>query len=269
MSDSNTFPDGALEDIAYLTRSKNRAEILALLATESRTRRELEDMTDIPRTTLDRIVNEFEDRDWVTRAPDGDYVATPIGERVATESTNFIGAIQAIRTLGDAVAWLPNDELTIGLHHFKDAIVRRPKPNAVSAPSTFATKLMQEATEFACLVNTPPSLGFEDAMVNGVLDGRLTTNHVITDDELAALQQDVDRASRWKGYVEAGANLYCYEGRIPCNLLVIDDTVIILDRQPEAAEGIESRNSVVRSWAQEMIGEYRDDAERLDAAIFT
>jgi predicted transcriptional regulator len=268
MSDSDIFPDGALEDIAYLTRSKSRATILVLLAMEPRTRRSLGDITGIPRTTLDRIVNEFEERDWATRTSDGDYVSTPIGERIATESTNFVGAIQAIRTLGDAVAWLPDDELTIGLHHFEDATVREPEPNAVSAASRFATKLMQEATEFACLVNTPPSPGFEDAMVNGVLDGRLTTTHVITDGELAVLQQDADRVSRWQAYVEAGANLYCYEGQIPCNLLVIDDTVLILDRQPTAAEGIESRNAVVRSWAQEMIEEYQGDAERLDATTF-
>lgn len=269
MSESDTFPDDALEDIAYLTRSKNRARILALLATRPRTRRSLGDETGIARTTLDRIVNEFEERNWATRTTNGDYVATPVGQRVATESTNFVGAIQAIQTLGDAAAWLPNDELTIGLHHFKDATVRRPEPNAMSAPTRFTAKLMQEATAFACLVNTPPSLGFEDAMVNGVLVGRLTTTHVITDRELAVLLEDADRASRWREYVEAGANLYCYEGQIPCNLLVIDDTVIILDRQPEAAEGIVSRNEVVRSWAREMIDEYQADAERLDTATFS
>jgi len=268
MIDPDTFPDEALEDIAYLSRSKSRVTILAALAAEPRTRRELEDATGIPRTTLDRTVNEFEERNWVTRTLDGDYEATPVGERVATESSNFVGAIQAIRTLGDAVAWLPDDELTIGLHHFAEATVRRPEPNAMTAPTTFATKLMREATEFACLVNTLPSVGFEDAMVNGVLDGRLTTTHVITDDELALLQQDADRASRWQTYVESGANLYCYTGRIPCNFLVIDNTVLILDRQPEAAEGIESTHSVVRSWAQGLIYEHRENAERLDATAF-
>ncbi|OYR41327.1 hypothetical protein DJ82_06020 [Halorubrum sp. Ib24] len=267
MTDPDTFPEGALEDIAYLSRSKSRVTILAALAARPCTRRELEDATGIPRTTLDRTVNEFEERGWVVRTPDGNYGATPIGDRVAAESKNFVGAIRAIRTLGDAVAWLP-DGLAIGLRHFAEATVRRPEPNAMNAPTTFATKLMREATEFACLVNTLPSVGFEDAMVNGVLDGRLTTTHVITDGELAVLREDADRVSRWQTYVEAGANLYCYTGRIPCNLLVIDNTVLILDRQPEAVEGIESTNSVVRSWAQELISEHREDAERLDATAF-
>jgi hypothetical protein len=128
---------------------------------------------------------------------------------------------------------------------------------------------MREATEFACLVNIAPSLGFENAMVEGVVDGRLRTKHIITDGELAVLRQNADRASRWQRYIEAGANLYCYDGRIPCNLLVIDETVLILDRQPEAVEGIKSTNDVVRSWAHEMIDAYQEDAERLTTAAFT
>lgn len=269
MSDQISFPDEALEDIAYLSRSNNRAEVLAMLATESYTRRELANTTDIARTTLDRIVNELEERNWVSRTTDGDYTTTPTGDRIATESTRFVGAMQAIRSLGETVAWLPNDELTIGLQHFTNATIRRPEPNAMNAPSKAATELMREATEFACLVNTPPSLAFEEAMINAVLDGRLATNHVITDSEVAVLRQDTDRASRWREYIEAGANLYCYEGQIPCNLLVIDDSVLILDRQPEAPEGIETTNPEVRSWARDLIEGYREDAKRLDAAAFS
>lgn len=138
----------------------------------------------------------------------------------------------------------------------------------MNAPDTFATGLMREATEFACLVNTPPSLAFEEAMMNGVFEGRLSTKHIITETELTTLWQSPERASDWEAYLEAGADLYCYEGDIPCNLLVIDDTVLILDQQPEAAEGIESTNPVVRSWAHDVIEGYREDAERLETSAF-
>lgn len=261
-------PEDALDDIAYLSRSKTRAWVLATLSAGSYTRGELEDAMEIPRTTLDRAVNELGDRGWVVRTPDGEYAATPAGDRIATESTRFIGVIQAIRNLGDAVAWLPRDELTIGLHHFQEATVRRPEPNAPNAPDTFTTELMREETEFACLVNVPPSLALEEAMIDGMVEDRLTTKHVITDDELAVLLQDDDRAARWQAYVEAGADLYCYDGHIPCNLIVIDDTVLILDRQPEAPEGIVSTTPEVYSWAHETIENYRNDAESLDATVF-
>jgi predicted transcriptional regulator len=208
------------------------------------------------------------ERGWVERTLDGEYVLTATGERVAAETDRYLESMRAIRTLGDAVAWLPSDELTVGLRHFSDATVRRPEPNAVSAPSTVVTEQLREATEFACLVNTAPSLGFERAMIDGVVEKRLTTTHVITDAELDVLRRDPNRAARWRTYVEAGADLYCHNGPIPCNLLVIDETVFVLDRRPEVLEGIESTNVVVREWAVDLITDYREDAEQLDASAF-
>lgn len=258
----------ALDDVAYLSRSRNRVRILAALSNAAATRGELEAATGISRTTLDRAVSELVERNWIERTADGQYSATAAGERIAAETTRVVGAFQAIRNLGDAVAWLPEAELTVGLHQFREATVRRPEPNAMNAPATFATALLREATEFACLVNTPPSLAFEEAMMAGVAEGRLATNHVITEGELDVLREDPDRAARWRTYVEAGADLYCYDGSIPCNLIVIDETVLVLDRQPRAAEGIESSNPAVRAWATELIDDYRADAARLEAAAF-
>ncbi len=209
------------------------------------------------------------EREWVERTTNGEYILTATGEHIAVETERYVGAIQAIQVLGNGVAWLPDDELTIGLQHSREATVLRPEPNATNAPSTHASELMQEATEFACLVNIAPSLGFEYAMMDGVVDGRLSTQHIVTDGELAVLRQNADRVSRWQTYIEAGGNLYCYDRRIPCNLLVIDETVLILDRHPEAVEGIKSTNAMVRSWAHEVIDDYQEDAERLTTAAFT
>lgn len=112
-------PEDTIDDIAYLTGSKTRVWILAILSAESSTRGQLEDATEIPRTTIDRAVNELENRRWVSRTPDGTYSATPVGERIATESGHFIATIKTIRNLGEAVSWLPHDELTIGLRHLR------------------------------------------------------------------------------------------------------------------------------------------------------
>jgi len=265
---ASSRPEDVLEDIAYLSRSDTRMEVLDVLAGAPHTPREITERTDIPRSTLRRTLTEMGERGWVERTTDGEYILTATGEHIADETERYVGAMQAIRVLGDGVAWLPNDELTIGLQYFREATVLRPEPNATSAPSTHAIELMREATEFACLVNIAPSLGFENAMMDGVVDGRLSAKHIITDDELAVLRQNADRTSRWQTYIEAGANLYCYDGCIPCNLLVIDETVFILDRQPEAIEAIKSTNAVVRSWAHKVINDYRGDSERLTAATF-
>lgn len=59
---NDTVPIEALEDIAYLLRSPNRVRILDALTRDPYSRRELGEQTGTSRTTLDRIVNELEER---------------------------------------------------------------------------------------------------------------------------------------------------------------------------------------------------------------
>lgn len=103
--------------MAYLSRSTNRVQILEVIATEAHTPRNIAEVTDVPRSTLRRILTEMVERGWAKRTTDGEYVATRTGGYVAVETERYIGAIHAIRTLGEAVSWLPEEELTIGLQY--------------------------------------------------------------------------------------------------------------------------------------------------------
>jgi predicted transcriptional regulator len=271
MGDSSRFPNQTLENIAYLARSESRVRILETLAGGSYTRNEVEEATDIARTTIDRIINEFEERGWAKRTAEGGYVATPTGERVITEFEPFVETMEAIRKLGDLVAWLPTDTVPIDLRHFDDATIRRPDPAEPTSTTSYLTALLREASEFRCLVGVAPPLAFEKTMRDGVVHGDLKTEHVITYQEYYYLLENQDRLPHWREYVEAGANLYLHDGPIPCNVLVFDDTVIIGNSQAEIGDPfveIESRNETVRAWAYDVIREYKEDAKRLEAATF-
>lgn len=269
VSSGDPPPEEVLEDMVYLSRSETRLQVLTVLATSQRTPRDLSEVTDTPRSTLRRILTELVERGWADRTTDGEYVATRAGEEVAAETERYIGALQGIRTLDGAISWLPDDELTIGLQHFRSASLKRPEANAVLAPDTYLIGLLDGAAEFSCLVNTAPTVGLEKAMLRGVADGRLSTNHVITDDELAVLREDSGRVARWQEYIEAGADVFCYTGPIPGNLIVVDQTVLLADRDLETIEFVVSENETVRSWALETIERYRGEAQRLDAESFS
>lgn len=261
--------EDALADIAYLARSSNRINIIKALAEGPHTSREVEEVTGISRSTLERILSELEERGWAERTTEGAYVATPAGGCAMTEFAPLIGAMQAIRTLGDAVAWLPNDELSIGLRHFSDATVILPEPDDPMAPDTRFVEIIRETRDYHCLACIPPSVAFENAMLDGLIDGRLTTEHIFTDGALAHLSDQPDRLRHWRNNIEAGATVYRYDGKIPCNLFIADRTVMIADQYPEVCEFIQIENEIVWSWAHEMIDMYRTKAEPLTGEMLT
>lgn len=270
--DADGLPDGALSDIAYVSRSGSRVEILDVIATESYSRRELQEATGIARTTVGRIITEFEERGWARRTTDGEYTATPLGERMIAEFKPFVQSVQVIRNLGNLVAWLPTDEVPIDLHYFSDATIHRPdSANPMSTVAKFNTRL-DGTSEFQCLVEIAPPIPFEQAMRDGVVNRGMETKHVITDDEFDYLLDHPDRVTRWREYLEGGANVYRYDGQIPCNLFVFDAIVIISHTNSEFGEphtAIESSNLEVLSWAQRVIEKYRREAEPLDCTAFS
>lgn len=269
MLDSDeTRSEGGLSDIAYLARSANRVEILATLTTGPHTPRDVEAATDVSRSTLERILSELDERGWAERATAGGYTATTVGEYAVTEFAPLVESMATLRTLRDAVDWLPREELSIGLHHFSDATVRTPASNSVTAPAAYMTNLLREATEFSCLVRIAPPIGFEIAMRDRAVSGQLTTEHVITEDELAYIAEQSDRVRRWREYLETDVDVYCYDGDVPCNLFVIDETVLVADREPEVCAFIESENETVREWARDVIRTHRTEADRLQPSAF-
>lgn len=262
---SVSVPDGALEDIAYLSRSVNRLEVLTALTEGPRTRRELEEVTGVSRATIGRIVNEFEERDWAERTTDGDYEVTPQGRHIATQFTPLAESFEAVRRLGEAVEWLPTDELSIGLHHFSDASVMRPENDDPMEVIDHFTDQIRNATEIRVLTHLAPPEPFGTSMRDGFATGRLDGTFVLTGELVEYLRARSARLERWRANVEAGADVYQYEGEIPCNLLVIDDTVFIKSSRSDSvklsyAEPIVSENETVRSWADELIDTYRDEA---------
>jgi predicted transcriptional regulator len=85
------------------------------------------------------------------------------------------------------------------------------------------------------------------------------------------LAEDPERRPRWRESIDAGAVVYGYDGHIPCNLFVIDGTVLVANADTDAGPPgayIESDDPRVLEWADDLIASYRADAERLTADTF-
>lgn len=272
VGDNSTVPTDALEDVAYLSRSVNRVRILDALTDGPYTRRELADETGTSRTTLDRIVNELEERDWAERTTRGDYVATTMGARLMQQVRPFLASVEALGRLGDAVTWLPED-VSVGLHRFSDATVRRPAGDDPMETVDYFVDLAREASEILVLTHLAAPLPLATVMRERLQAGELTTRFVLTDDLVAFLGEQEDHRPVWRDIVEAGARMYRYGDHIPCNLYVFGDTVLIKKSSPgpiHEAYGVPivSTDDAVRSWAVELVEEHRSDAEGVDVDTF-
>jgi predicted transcriptional regulator len=273
-SADDAIPEDALADIDYLSRSANRVAILNGLADGATTRRELADRTGVSRATLDRIVNEFEERGWAERTPDGEYVATAAGVHVVREFRPFVESVAAVERLGEAVAWLPTDELDIGLHEFGDATVRRPENDDPAEAVEFMTGLLRESDEFRTLNHLLPPGIFERVLHDQVVSGELSVEAVTTRDVVDYFVESPGRRERWRDVLKAGTPLFYRDPPIPCNLLLFDDLVLIKrsDTGPiDDSYGVPivSENEAVLSWAHDLIDRYRADAVRVDTRTLT
>lgn len=270
--DPRPLPEAALEDVAYLSRSANRVRILEALAAEPHARRDLMDSTGVSRTTLGRILNELAERGWTERLEDGRFAATRTGEHVATAFLPLVEAMAAVRALGEATAWLPESVHDVGLDAFRDATVHRPDPNA---PLSFARELVDRIEDAGSVrvlsYLAPPEHSVAEVLHERIRDAGVTSELVLAGGLAGHLAEDPERRPRWRESIDAGADVYDYDGHIPCNLFVIDGTVLVVnadaDDGPPGAY-VESDDPRVLEWADGLIVNHREDAERLDAAAF-
>lgn len=178
--DTGSIASDALDDIAYLGRSDNRLEILTLLSSTQATRSELEEQTGVASTTIGRILNELQNRGWVERTIEGTYTASPSGQVVFREFEPIVEAVGAIRSLGESVAWIPLDELSISVRHFKDATVVSSTPNSPLEFVDYIAERIRTASTFRTLTFLDPPTPAGKAMQSVVVDGNQSAEHVLT-----------------------------------------------------------------------------------------
>lgn len=269
MSDGRDEPNEALDHIAYLSRSTHRVAVLEAL-TESipdpgRPRtgydpRALQDLTGASEATISRILSGFADRGWAERNDDGEYVATAKGQSIAMAFAPSVDAMVTVQRLGDAVTLLPFSELSIGLHHFRDATVREPEGPQPADFGQYLSELLDGAStyRFISYVPGPPNV---EAMP------QLDQVGVFADYIIDYLGGSWDHEYYGEG-PEVPIDMYSYDGHMSCNLFIIDELVAIENSQVDGISSgttIESRNETVREWAIELFERYRKDAEYVES----
>lgn len=277
MNGTDDVPRKALEDVAYLARSPNRVRILQALISAPASSRKLRDRTGTSKTTFNRILNEFVDRSWARQTAGGNYEATPRAEHLAVQFRPFVESIAAIRALGDDAAILPVDELTwgpdgqltLGIHHFADATVKRKRPQQQGVGrAELADAFRTTSTIHTVSDGTPPRVVGE-VLQERVDQREVSGIEVFTTELFEYLRDHHDDPPNWAGMIKSGIETYRYDGATPDNLTVTDEATFVWSRTTEGDPGVViSENDAVRKWGIDVVKRYRDRAERLDPAAF-
>lgn len=277
MNECTDIPSDILEDIAYLSRSENRLEVLETLTAKPHSTSELRELTGISKATANRILNEFEERSWTRRTSDGTYEATPQAKHIAFQFRPFIGSMEAVQSLGEDIAVLPVDELTIGpdteltvgLHHFSDATVKRQRPQAHGVGRDRMVEAARETSSMDVLTDMSPPQIMGEVLQERAEGGDLSGATVWTAELFEYLRDHPEEPPRWSDVIEAGRRLYWYDGPIPATLFVADEVTLIWGTAGDIRRRvIISEDEAVRIWALDVVERYRERAEAVDPQAF-
>lgn len=281
MPDDSDDTTDTLEPISYLSRSENRIQVLEALTetipapglyTSGYEPRELRDVTGASEATVSRILTEFEERGWAERDVGGEYTATPLAQSITLEFAPLLESMEAIDNLGDAVALLPLDELSISLRHFGDATIRQPTPHDPNDFGMYLNDHLQDASVFRWITYVVPPTEMGRVMEPPLAAGETTISGINSKSVYEFYRNTQERGPRYTlesdgTWEDLGMEWYCYDGHLPCNLFIFDETVIIENSQVgrlEPGTAIETQDDTVRSWAQDTFERYREAAELVE-----
>ncbi|MFC4544052.1 helix-turn-helix transcriptional regulator [Halosolutus amylolyticus] len=257
--------DEPIDDIAYLARSEHRVPTLVALTTRPRSRSELCELTGVSSSTMRRTLGEFEARSWI-RKEGYQYVATRLGETIASGMEDVIERVETERKLRDVWHWLPAEVSEFPIETWADMTVTVAEPDFPYRPVDRFESLLRETNEFR-------SLRPEVALMDPCLD---VLSQLIDDGVGITL---IDRPSCHTYFLSTypdrssemlkqdNFTVLEHDELPPYGIGLLDDRVAISCYEQDSGTVravIDTDAPAVREWAESVYTSYRSDAQPLE-----
>lgn len=259
----------AVDTIAYLANSEARLTVLQALGTAPRSFRTLAGTTGISPERLSRVLEELEDRDWISER-DGMYRLTPFGTRVVEGFATMLEVLAVERRLRPVLPWFPTAEVPFDIECLRDAEVVRSTESDPERPVHRTVALLGAGDRLRIVADHVPS-ALLDGIWRAVVRSGASLDAVITRGFIDTVRADSELAGKFREVLEATeTTVSVTEGAPPC-VFVVDDTVgiVLTDGEHTFRAVIISADDRIREWAYGTCRAYRDDAERLASDTFT
>ncbi|MCU4751373.1 hypothetical protein OB919_05155 [Halobacteria archaeon AArc-curdl1] len=258
------------QDIAFLANSENRVALLRCLTGGRHARDGLITKVGVSRVTLGRILDECDDRNWITQ--EGQVCTiTPLGSWVLEEYEAFSEMMAAERRVREVFQWFPDEEYGFHIRHLADAKITAVSRANASAPLSQHVRLFENGGEFWSF-SFAITLLFLKTCWRHVMNEDITFEWVFTPQVLDVLKNDPELARHSREMLESGRVEYRhYEGTITYIVLGSEKTVNLrlADKEGSPTALIESDIDAVREWAESTFDRYWADATPVGTDAFT
>lgn len=257
------------EDIQFLARANTRIRAIQLLAEKPRDRDELIEKLDISRATLSRLLRQLEDREWVTQ--DGaQYTTTRFGAAMANDITQVLDTATTIHQFQGIAQYLPFDELGIEFHQLRGARITEATSSDPAAPARRVGQLLDAANRTRILkqaIDPNASRPHYEA----VIQGKQQTEVILTSEAIDTVTENRETRQWFQEMITNEVPVYRYDGSVPINLKIIDETVVIsvTDDNGLLPALIETNDEEIFSWAVETFESYGEQAAVVGEEAFS
>lgn len=254
----------AVDDVAYLVRSEHRVIVLDSLATGPRTRAELQEFTDVSRSTIGRTLREFEDRRWIARNGHR-YEITQPGAFVAAGIASLLERLETERRFRDVWHWLPADVRELRLETLSDAVVTVAAVDDPYRPVNRFVSLLRETEQFLFV-------GFDlallepcrDELCQRIVAGMRT--EIVDPPSVARYIRRTYPGMSDETLASGNLTVLLHEELPAYGLSLFDDRVGICGYSPDTGAVrvlIDTDSRAVREWAEATYETYRREARPL------
>lgn len=255
--------EASLEELAFLSRSPNRVQVLDTLAGERLSQRELRDEVSVSRATIARILTQLEDRNWVA-GTGNQYEITALGELVISEFLPLVDCMETVQRLGEVFHLLPADDIDLDLRNFSSADVIVPDKSVPTKHMDRGLDLLRDADQIRILAWT--ALPEYVTVIRDRLEATdLRFECVVPASFLDDLGDQPSLHDDFMTLADVGT-VHRYDGTIPYNLFISDGHVFFWLCNADGTEqaALVCTDDPVCSWAEKTYETYRTLADEFE-----
>ena len=259
----------SLHEIAFLVNSVNRFAVLESLSDGEHSRHVLAERLDVSRVTIARILDDLEDRQWISQHGQIAEI-TPLGAWVVEEVSELQKMMIGERKLRSVIQWFPDEGFGFHIRCLKDAEITRVTAADATSPIDRLVRQLDHAKHIQAF-----SFAITGQFLNACWEFVVERNHtfdwVFTTDVLEVLTSNEVMRRQSREMLESDrATFIQYDNTIPYVVILTEMTanLRLADESGAPSALIQTEHEEVRGWAESMFETYRDEGRPVEKELF-